>query len=66
MTLDFSDSATMKDDDLRSAEPTGNETRILLAIPTISFWAGLNLREESVAHFVQHGAGRLTRSITEQ
>src|SRR2546426_7621770 len=30
------------------------------AIPTDSFGAVVHFREESVAHFVQHGAGRLT------
>ena len=39
----------------------GKREADFLAIPTPSFTPGVHFREESVAHFIQHGAGRLTR-----
>jgi len=42
----------------------GERDTNFLAIPTVPFGAGVHFREESVAHFVQHGAERLTHSCT--
>jgi hypothetical protein len=35
-----------------------------LAFSKVSFAEDVRFREESAAHFVQHGAGRLTRSCS--